>query len=494
MTPEEIAEQLRQFERDPKQALNQRPIKEAVQGEGLPTLFGPESLQDGAYIEQRDRYRKRLNAEMDGQLIRLEQMLPGRAPFAQNDMAENLVDVPRKQILRSLEEMEEQGLRASKLDTSPWSDWYWPHYQGVAASRYADPAFPIDSEDWKQKRDYVLARPARAVFESGDEAAINLLSPAEKYDLLVGDDQFGLTAAMWAEGEGYYRASGKVERWMGMCMGWAPASYFLGRPRSTVQVLAADGRTKLRFYPSDLKALASRLWHIAPPNVRFLGGRCNDKVPAMDESGRVRSSACFDTNPGTWHLAVVNQIGVARRSLIIDATFDYEVWNQPVYSYSYSYFNPATRRPAASLKEARVEMAQMRDDRFRAYRGPKARSLVGIGMTMDYVTETMPTHKRTDGPGDDALKRVKYSYDLELDDDGRILGGEWYTNFHPDFLSTPPPGARAAATTDSSAKGEWNDDTIPESWRRAAVAGSRNGQPLEHIVAALFGWSQARGH
>ena len=53
----------------------------------------------------------------------------------------------------------------------------------------------------------------------------HLLSPAEKYDLLVGDANYGLTKQMWNAGKGYHDRYGSVESWMGYCHGWAPAAY-----------------------------------------------------------------------------------------------------------------------------------------------------------------------------------------------------------------------------------------------------------------------------
>src|SRR5437868_14908258 len=102
MDPEQLAEQLAQFDRDPRAALNKLPPKENLQAAsrrvaGSP--FGPESLSGNSFIEQRDRYRKLINAERDGQLIRLGQVQPGRAPYLQNDRVENLVDGPPEELL-----------------------------------------------------------------------------------------------------------------------------------------------------------------------------------------------------------------------------------------------------------------------------------------------------------------------------------------------------------------------------------------------------------
>ncbi len=89
------------------------------------------------------------------------------------------------------------------------------------------------------------------------------------------------------------------------------------------------------------------------------------------------------------------------------------------------------------------------------------------------------------------LETVKYTYDLELDEEGKILGGEWYTNAHPDFLWTPPATAQARSTTDSAAAGEFSGGQVPEPWRRAAVAAARNGQPLGKLIAVLFQLAQS---
>ena len=102
------------------------------------------------------------------------------------------------------------------------------------------------------------------------------------------------------------------------------------RPTKAIEVPAADGKTKIKFYPSDVKALASLLWANASPTTKFIGGRCNVKTrrPMQMAASRIRPAATPTPAPGT--LAVVNQIGKSQRSMVIDATYDYEVWNQPM--------------------------------------------------------------------------------------------------------------------------------------------------------------------
>lgn len=482
---------LQAFDRDPLAAMGARPPKVDLDGREVDpeTAFSPWDLRAGRDITGRDKIRKTLSMVDKGVVIRLSEILPGRAPCDQANRAENLVD---RLVHASIDAIDGAGLHRARLAESPWSDDYWGIYLGLLGKRYADPQFPA-ADDWHENYDYIQHHPAREIAARGDAAAIDALSPAEKYDLLVGDTTMGLTKRMWAEGKYYYDRSGEVETWMGICHGWAPASYSLARPRNAVEVLAADGRTRLRFYPSDIKGLASLLWANADTVSRFVGGRCNDKEPETDASGRFLSPKCFDTNPGTFHLCMVNQIGVAGRSLVMDATFDYEVWNQPLVGYRFAYFNPQTRAYAATLGDARVARDAFTRDHFRAFRGADAAAFVGVMMEATYTVETTPSHALHDSPARDKLRTARYLYDLELGAHGEILGGEWYTNRHPDFLWTPPAGTRARTPADTYATGTWPAGApVPEPWRRPAwrASDSASPSPLAAIVERLIELAQ----
>lgn len=482
---------LQAFDRDPVTALNARPTKFDADGAeaGVETLFSPWDIRGGRDITGRDKVRKSLWMIDGGVLVRLSEVLPGKAPCELADRADNLVDRLEH---RTIDAIDAAGLHAARLAESPWSDDYWGLYLGVLGKRYADPRFP-SSDDWQRNYDYIQQHPAREIAAREDATAIDQLSPAEKYDLLVGDTTMALTRRMWAEGKYYYDHNGEVEPWMGICHGWAPASYSLPRPRRSIEVLAADGRTRLRFYPSDIKGLASLLWANAETASRFVGGRCNDKEPATDASGRLSSPRCFDTNPGTFHLCLVNQLGVARRSFVIDATFDYEVWNQPMYSFRSAYFNPHTRRYVPSIAQARVGRDVHTQDHFRAYRSADAAAFIGVMTEISYVVETGPSHAPEDSPSRDAIRTARYLYDLELDRDGNIIGGEWYTNRHPDFLWTPPPATRARVPADTYATGAWPEgEPVPTHWRRPAwrASDSASPAPLAAIVERLIELAQ----
>jgi Transglutaminase elicitor len=486
MDLDEIQRALDQFRQNPRAAMARVPTKRDARGQILArgtTLFGREDIQGNRFVSSKDSVRRTFYSIVDGAVVSLDQVFSGRAPIAGNDRPENLVDT-----LRYVKpaDMDAAGLSQAELAVTPWSDDYWATYLGILGRRYADPNFPASS-DWKENFDYVQAHPYQQIAAGGGAAAIDRLSPSEKYDLLVGDPQGTLTAALWDEGRFYYERNDEVESWMGICHGWAPASYMLPRPSKRVTVTAADGRTQLRFYPSDIKSLASLLWANGGTPTRFIGSRSSDRDPATDEVGRVIASDVFDTNPGTWHVCVVNQIGVAKRSFIIDATYDYEVWNQPVTGYEYSYFNPQTLRPASSLAGATVTRAQFTNDRFKRYRSTNYATVVGVAMQTSYMVETSPSHRATDNPSRDAVSSADYEYDLELDAAGRIIGGEWYVNAHPDFLWSPRPGARVVTPGDRLATGVWIPTApMPASWRAAAARMSASKLPLAKIVERLI--------
>ncbi|MEZ4471831.1 MAG: hypothetical protein R3F60_13780 [bacterium] len=487
MKLEEIQQRLKAAAADPRAFMKQRPQKWDEAGNPAPeqSAFSPVDIERKRFIAGGDDVRRSIFAVEDGVVVALEDVLPGRAPFESNDRAENLVDTLSH---RTLEAMDAAGLKAARLAENPWSDDYWAICTGQLGKRYADRNFPTSLE-WEAAHHYVLDHTAADIVASGDAAAIDALSPAEKYDLLVGDTAFTLTRYMWEQGRYYFEKNGEVETWMGICHGWAPASYMLGRPLAPVTVAAADGQTRITFHPADIKALASQLWARSRTVSKFIGGRCNDKDPAEDANGRVTSPRCFDTNPGTWHLAVVNQIGVSKRSFVIDATYDYEVWNQPVVAYAYDLFHPVTRA-VGSPSETIVPIGQLGEDRFKPYRSANAAYVVGVHMRLSYIAETNPRHQQADGPENDRVRTVEYIYDLELDANRQIIGGEWHQQAHPDFLWTPPAGVKAISPADRFSPGTWASGTVPFLWRVAARNGASQGLPLARVVEALI--SRAR--
>ena len=491
---------LKEFKANPLKVMEQTPFKESLGQAQQRIVIPEEAIKNNAFIEAKDQLRSQICKEVEGVEVCADQ-LSGRAGIQNNDRAEDLVDLGSR-TLKTLSSMDKKGLQSGKLTVRPWSDDYWAIYKGVLARRYAD-SNKTDGEDWKVHTDFVRDNKSDLYIDSG---MISALSPSEKYDLLVGDKNETLTKKMLNEGRSYYENSGKVETWMGICHGWAPAAFMLERPTNVVEVVAADGKTMIPFYPSDIKALGSLVWANVRTYNNFSGGRCNAKDPSRDEkTGRIIDQNCFDTNPGTWHKAVVNQIGISDRSFVIDATYDYEVWNQPVYGYSYRYYNPETYEVSKDdYSEVAIDLNDYKGDKFKKFRDPKAKKIVGVEMKLQYIAETEPSQRAYDNKNFDIVTTVTYRYDLELNGRGSIIGGEWYSNKHPDFLWVPPVGTRALTRLDKSieqaiASGRtdvaWEMGApIPTVWTQYIPTYSAEGQPLGLIVEGLVKRSRAVGN
>lgn len=396
-----------------------------------------------------------------------------KSAMKQNDRAENLVDDPAKMIF-SLKDMEEKNLNVKSLETKPWSDSYWPIYAGMLGQRYND--LEMRFSEFKDYLAYYENNPVEKLIAN---KAFDILAPSEKYDFILGFKNKELTERNWAEGKYYQDNSGKVESWMGLCHGWAAAAIILPEPKKTLNI-EVDGNN-VPLFVSDIKAYGTLLYANGEFETRFIGGRCNTKSPKLDNIERPIEPDCLDNNPGTWHLAVVNQLGVFNRSMVIDATYDYQVWNQPLASYSYGYFNVKNKKPTKLLESAVVKVSEWSKDPYKKVRSPKAEYIVGIEMAIEYVRENSPNR---DENQEVFTQEVVYEYDLELDKDYKIIGGEWRTLNHPDFLWVPAIGAFPVNAGEVDR--ELNLNAISAEHREEALELSKDNMPLGSFVRALF--------
>lgn len=487
---------IKEFHKNPKAFLNAPVIKLGADCRPVSkSYFSAKQIESKEFITIKDQQRKsQCHTTKDGSkticlkdLAPGENVITGRAPIESIDRAENLVT--GGDVLDSLEDIAELELESGKVTKQPWSDWYWPIAVGQLSFRYGDDEMVQAYQDadleeeqiWLWMRDYHeehLATPAD----------INKLSPSEKYDVLMGDTEYTLTKQMINAGKAYYDQYGKVDSWMGLCHGWSPASFMLDRPANSISVKAADGITDIPFRPSDLKALGTLLWATGKSQTKFVGGRCNAKDPKVDEkTGRILDQECFDNNPGTWHQAIVTEVGMNKKSFVMDATYDYEVWNHPVTAYEYSYFNPKSTEEFDSLNEAIMDIKDFDNDKFVKFRSPKAKYVVGIMMEVNYMVETMPSKRNRDEEWMDASNTAYYVYDLELDAEKKIIGGEWYTNKHPDFVWAPHEGSHAESILDSYLPESLTMDFIthPEITKFVPQV-SAQSQPIGKVVEALI--------
>lgn len=484
---QEILNFIHDFNQNPSKVMNKIPDKKTIKG-SYPDVnpFSQDEINNKDYVLEKDLLRKEIIAKSSQSQIHPNQ------EYLPNDNARDLVDNPSLFIDR-ISQIDAKKLRTASLPFQPWSDTYWPMYLGNIAFRYSDPNMPT-SETFSDNYMYLLQHNANELIAQG---RIDELSPSEKYDLLMNDRSFSLTNAILND----INSKGQPERWEGICHGWAPASYMYQRPVRTVSVYNSSG-TKINFFPSDIKALSSTLWTMGASNVKFVGGRCTDKEPPTDRNGRILSQDCFDSNPATVHLALVNRVGLNQNGFVFDATYDYQVWNQPVLSYSFIYFNPQTGVASDNSKNVTIPLSSYTNDYFKTYRSSKAVSVVGVKLKLNYIVETAPTADRTNDPSQDGIKSVVYYYDLELGADGQIIGGEWYQNAHPDFIWTPASSADVNLNAVPYYPNQrwsymyenyiWTDtprSPAPEWSYYAQAVSSKYRLPLDHVVKNLSAWS-----
>jgi hypothetical protein len=474
--PLDLDTYLHAFNQNPKKVMNDRLPKRDRNGRVINKVesnFTDEEVRTGDFIRSKDKVRLKIIEHADAETF---------SAIQDRDRVEDLVQISGE-ILRNVSQMDGAALQNGRTPMKPWGDWYWPFYRGLLGARYADPEFPRGTH-FPTNYNYVLNRGAWSIFDSGPDARIDNLSPSEKYDLIMGDSGLSLTAASWRRGQSFQDQSGTVATWMGICEGWAAASIMTPGPVRRVSVATPMGKS-VTFYPSDLRGLASLLWSSAAPRMRFISTRCNVKQPAQNANGRIIDQACFDPNPGTWHMTVVNQLGLGKKPFIMDSRYDYEVWNRPVISYKITYFNPQTSVQSQKAAAVTIPKALFTRDKFSEFRSDDARFVVGVSMDVTYASELRSHHLE----GSSFSSRiVKYVYDLELNAEGKIIGGEWYTNSRPDFLYKPPEGSRAISFADYGLDPrDWDGQSpVPQQWREHAKEGATRNQPLAVVVERLM--------
>jgi len=460
-------------------------------------------------------------------------------------------------VITQVQEVVNQGLNRASTAAQPWSGSYWPDITGSITNHYRDrtklwnQAFFALGYQVSKIRFMNNFEDVQKSYLGWDHSKLNeKLSPSEKYDLLVGNHDFNFTKAILEELD--FRASHKPSfvssnssstkdteidpddnhessrfsedkrkngftvwrdssshyaYWSGICDGWSPASIYLPRPVKPVTVKSFDG-SPITFYPDDLKALGSYLFartntpYFASMQYSFAGQACREKgKPKLNHDGKVEDSACNDLDPGVWHLALVNRIGVDKTGFIMDVDNNVKINNHPVFYYELEYFNPKTGK-IGSLKDSIIARAEMRDS-FENYRDPKAKSLVGVRskVKMSFYIWAEDHHELTsDSVSEDKTKDEEYTYDLELDEDGKILGGEWGDRSNengeksryakqPDFIWMAPlhqlPYSQMSSSTIQgdylNNKFEWAWDgksTLPEDWIAAAKEDQKWSPPV----------------
>ncbi len=409
------------------------------------------------------------------------------------------------------------NLLNGKVKNQPWSGDYWSESLGSIGFRYSDPWLQETlakknleytssrrrSEKRAKKQSSIVRKnlksfPVTSYIEQG---RINQLSPAEKYDLLLGDKSQTLSRAVTDQAlcencvvvdpETGKEKKYKSQLWNGMCDGTSAASIIEKRPLKPVTVTGANGH-KITFYPDDLKALMTLYWFENEPEHNLIGGDANCS----------RRNGCYgDVNPAAWHLALINQVGKNKIPLLFDRDSGPETWNYPINSYRFHYFNMVTGKETQNYEEALVKRSEIYGDDFARFRSKKSKYLLSVLMDVQYVAGRNAAPQVKDGPEQDDIKTMSLHYDLEIDENYEIIGGEWLWDTRPDMVWMPVQDMEKSLSIEKELGLSWDGvSPISLASKVAASGGEIDGKqvpsqserllPLPHIFRRLVEMAQ----
>lgn len=304
-----------------------------------------------------------------------------------------------------------------------WSETYWPANLGGIAYRW-------NSKD-PQPFKYKLL--SRAEVMSASEAQLSELSPAELYDIAMGDYGYSLTRKVLST------MSPKDLWWEGICHGWSLAAANYPEP-APVTIKNKDG-VSVPFGSSDVKGLLSMhdAYNSKGHYVR-VGDRCKVKGKVAGEESEqdgpisapterdANRPECSDVNAGAFHVVLANMIGMNDQSFVADVDRFNDVWNQPVKAYSSKVVGPV----AVTEKEAKSGVKTKL----------KIQTRFIYGEELDFWTAeqeaegdlTFVSKLPVSGTIHSAERFKDYEYVVELDVNGQVIGGEWLTETRPDML------------------------------------------------------------
>ncbi len=262
-----------------------------------------------------------------------------------------------------------------------WNGYYWPYSQG---SIKAKPFGASESPFAKIKKIYYM-RHMKEAFDSQFEPWL---------DRVINFN--------------------KEESWSGICTGVAKASFSVKVPTVPVTL---DGVT---FYPHEIKALFALFFNFTENKSYIAGERAEWQDDVLDDTGRPRAPATRDTNPGTFHIAMTELLS-RQVPFFVDVSNREPVLNFPVKKFEVLSSLPLTdKAKIESLRNFNRDAVSWMQVKARLTMADSHRVILEVpGRNYDYVQE--------------------YDYILELDGEGKIIGGEWQGESqmqHPDLIAT----------------------------------------------------------
>lgn len=311
-------------------------------------------------------------------------------------------------------------------DRLGWSESYWPSNKGGVAYRWNHP----DPNPFKYRLH------SKEELKMMSRAEIGQLSPAELYD--ISNDDYNYTLTRFA----FNRYSPRDLWWEGICHGWAQAAVNYPEPQPIV--ITNKSGIKVPIGASDIKALLAmhEAYNYKGEKFAFAGRRCKVKGKVIGEADNrdhpsdreypspelAESPDCKDVNAGAFHVIISNMLGLHGKGFVADIDRFNDVWNQPIVGYKTQILNDepilSYHQSQGIYRRVRVQLGMTYGEELKFFTPELAAQ--GLKNFVSKKPVTLTPHQKF-------LTR-NYEYILELNADGKVIGGEWITQTRPDFM------------------------------------------------------------
>jgi len=136
------------------------------------------------------------------------------------------------------------------------------------------------------------------------------------------------------------------------------------------------------------------------------------KAGSNGTSVKLEIFGCWDTNPATFHTALVEKLGKEKLGFVMDRTQAGQVWNQPVHK-------------AKTVVGKAISIGELSLERLR-HITPGTAFVAEVVSEVEWLAEPSdPEMSYTPEFEEDYNHTSKFKYILEFDRRGKMIGGEW---------------------------------------------------------------------
>jgi inner membrane protein len=311
-------------------------------------------------------------------------------------------DLPDGALVTRLDRLRALGLFDHALTpaTPAWSSSFFPSWFGAESGRWMDGSPRLV---WRTLFGMSPPTESDARAWMHDDARLFSLAPTEKIDLALGHYDFPATREALSF---THDARPRPRYWFGRCNGVSAAATSEPEPFRVVDVISKDG-AHVRFHPNDVKALLA-VAYSKPRKWTLVGGLC--ETVAFDPG-----AAC-SMNPAVLVIALLNRVGIAKQSIVVDVL-------PTIANQYYAVASVNVHIASEHAPESPLELA-----------GKHVTSLVETKIDL-VLSSTTLSYARANVREDDShyarvgVVPVPFSYSATLAvADGELVGGRWTGN------------------------------------------------------------------